>query len=113
MKQYLKMGDEFTSEVRCEDGMLVTDDTYYADIHSDGDLICHAINSHDELVEMNKELMSELKAMANAYVNLMESGKDRIERLGGDCDEVAYMAAHDANLVHACSVIGKYDGGVA
>ncbi|MGL5395972.1 MAG: hypothetical protein ACRDBQ_11970 [Shewanella sp.] len=68
MKQYLKMGDEFTSEVRCEDGMLVTDGTYYADIHSDGDLICHAINSHDELVEMNKELLAALE-LAREYLN--------------------------------------------
>lgn len=117
MKEYLAMSGYFIGNVTINAEGHICDDKYFrgsTDIAEDYyEPICHAINSHDELVEMNKELLSELKAMAKAYVNLMESGKDRIESLGGDCDEVAYMAAHDANLVHACSVIGKYDGGAA
>lgn len=127
MKEYMKMSDVFDGQVVANhgddfNGWSTVDTAIGLSIDESGDggfeqktadYVAHAINSHDELVEMNKELLSELKAMAKAYVNLMESGKDRIESLGGDCDEVAYMAAHDANLVHACSVIGKYDGGAA
>lgn len=114
MKDYWKMSEAFTESAR-NGNDLVCGDIFVAKFVDkvECEYAAHAINSHDELVEMNKELLSELKAMAKAYVNLMESGKDRIESLGGDCDEVAYMAAHDANLVHACSVIGKYDGGAA
>lgn len=112
MKDYLKMSDVFN---RCD--VVETDVKVLfavSQVYDDG-VMCHeyahhAIESHDELVAMSKELLAEIKMIAKAYVNLLESGKDRIESLGGDCDDVAYMAAHDASLVHTCSVIGKYEG---
>ena len=112
MKQYLKMADVFADSAK-KGTNLVCGKTLVAKF-VDGvecEYSVHAINSHDELVQMNQELLAELKSMAKAYVNLLEAGKDRIESLGGDCDEVTYMAAHDVDLVHACGVIGKYDGG--
>lgn len=108
MKQYLKMSYAFKRQVSVVEVSFLTLDHHNrtCDEHA-----AHAINSHDELVRMSQELLAELKAMAKAYVNLLGAGKDRIESLGGDCDKVTYMAAHDVDLVHACSVIGKYDGG--
>ena len=68
------------------------------------------IGMAENMHKMNKELLAELKSMSKAYVNLLEAGKDRIESLGGDCDDVAYMAARDTAFVKACGVIGKFEG---
>lgn len=112
MKQYLKMADVFNAcdVVETDVKVLYAVSEEYDDGVTPHEYAHHAIQYHDELVQMNQDLLAELKAMAKAYVNLLEAGKDRIESLGGDCDEVTYMAAHDVDLVHACSVIGKYDG---
>lgn len=119
MDKYLNM-DSCLGAVSREDWLLLSKSQNSASVEiaecSSGVIaeeILHAINSHDELVQINRELLAELKAMTKAYVNLLVAGKDHIESLGGDCDEVTYMAAHDVDLVHACSVIGKYDGGAA
>ena len=60
MKQYLKMSDVFnlpvrheTLEVYCKESIVSLEDTERK--------TAHAINSHDELVEMNKELLKTLK----------------------------------------------------
>lgn len=51
--------------------------------------------------------VTELKSLSAAYVRLMGVGRDKIVELGGECDDVTVMAAHDSDLISACRVIGK------
>ena len=50
-------------------------------------------------------MLSELKALRRAYVNLLESGRDRIIDLGGTCDAVDVMEANDPHLLSAVKAI--------
>lgn len=116
MKEYLKMSDVFKGElfIDCDNEDVIVDDLSLTVLESfsgadAAKFALHAINSHDELVDDKTELLAALKDLSKAYVRLLESGKDRIESLGGDCDDVCYMAAHDSDLVKACSVIGRHD----
>jgi hypothetical protein len=45
-----------------------------------------------------EQLVSELKSLRRAYVNLLESGRDRILDLGGTCDPVDVMEAGNPHL---------------
>lgn len=66
-------------------------------------------------VAVNEQTLSELKNMVRAYVRLLESGKDRIQSLGGDCDPVDRMEAGDSNLRTAKAAIAAAEaakGGV-
>lgn len=56
------------------------------------------------------ELLAELKRMVRAYVSLLESGRDRIIMLGGDCDPVDVMEAGNPQLIAAKAVIAKATG---
>lgn len=56
-------------------------------------------------VAVNEQILSELKNMVRAYVCLLESGKDRITSLGGECDPVDIMEANDSNLRTAKAAI--------
>jgi len=101
MKEYLKMKDRFSGSVRqeesCERQMLIDDESYYADIFSDGDYIAHAINSHDELVAEVERLRESLKwAVGNLpFENAFEWSDDEnadahyaaIRLLGVEIDE--------------------------
>lgn len=57
------------------------------------------------------ELLVALGKMNRAYVNLLESGRDRIVMLGGECDPVDVMEANDPNLRESRSAIAKVKGG--
>ena len=67
MKQYLKMADVFPIEIRTDDesGSLICDEDGVILESFSGDKVAdytlHAINSHDELVQMNQELLAALK----------------------------------------------------
>ncbi len=67
MKQYLKMVDVFPVEIRADDesGSLICDEDGIILESFSGDKVAdytlHAINSHDELVQMNQELLAALK----------------------------------------------------
>lgn len=74
MKDYLKMATRFSGSVSinynghiCDDisffGSTNIADDYYAPI-------CHAINSHDELVAMNKELLSIINRIIDTSTEL-------------------------------------------
>jgi hypothetical protein len=77
MKEYPKMSDRFSGHVKqeesCERQMLIDDESYYADIFSDGDYIAHAINSHDELVaeveRLNLQVEDLLRCVDTAVTN--------------------------------------------
>ncbi len=69
MKEYLKMSDVFAGIVSNHDGVLLDDNGFVADTYGMGkeELITHAINSHDELVQMNQELLAALEAVIEWY----------------------------------------------
>lgn len=62
MKKYLRMSGHFVGKVSINTDGQICDDKFFrgsTDIAEDYyDPICHAINSHDELVAMNKELLA-------------------------------------------------------
>lgn len=53
------------------------------------------------------ELLKALKDLSRAYVRLLESARDRITSLGGDCDPVDVMERGDPYLINAKSAIAK------
>ena len=74
MKKYLKMSDVFKSELfidsDCDD--VIVDDLSLTVLESfsgsdAAKFAIHAINSHDELVAMNKELLAALEAVIEWY----------------------------------------------
>lgn len=71
MEKYLKMSGHFVGKVSINTDGQICDDKYFrgsTDIAEDYyEPICHAINSHDELVEMNKELLAALEGMVEVY----------------------------------------------
>ena len=73
MKRYLKMADVFPVEIRTDDesGSLICDEDGVIIESFSGDKVAdytlHAINSHDELVQMNQELLVALEAVIEWY----------------------------------------------
>lgn len=69
MKQYLKMSGYFIGSVTINADGQICDDKYFrgrTDIAEDYYWpICHAINSHDELVQINQELLAALELVIN------------------------------------------------
>ena len=74
MEKYLRMNDVFKSELfidsDCDD--VIVDDLSFTVLESfsgsdAAKFAIHAINSHDELVAMNKELLAALEGMAEVY----------------------------------------------
>ena len=67
MKQYLKMADVFPVEIRTDDesSSLICDEDGVILESFSGDKVAdytlHAINSHDELAQMNQELLAALE----------------------------------------------------
>lgn len=93
----IEVGDAVRAIVFDGDGEQVGDDSWQEEKIS-------------KLTQQRDELLAALKDISKAYLRLLESGKDRIESLGGDCDSVDYMAAHDDSLISALSAIAKANG---
>lgn len=78
MKEYMKMSDVFNVNVRVSSciadgftyyGLCGDDITNYASFNGNGKAAkysAHAINSHDDLVQMNKELLAALEDVASS-----------------------------------------------
>ena len=73
MGKYLKMADVFPVEIRTDDesGSLICDEDGIILESFSGDKVAdytlHAINSHDELVEINKYLLSKLEEIDECF----------------------------------------------
>lgn len=65
------------------------------------------------LIAVALELLAALKVLRRAYVNFLESGRDRTIALGGACDPVDVMEANDPWLREVSRVIDKATGSAA
>ncbi|MGL5397835.1 MAG: hypothetical protein ACRDBQ_21535 [Shewanella sp.] len=61
MKDYLKMSDYFVGEIEPDDVVILDGCLPVIVFASSEEAAAHAINSHDELVDMNNELLKTLK----------------------------------------------------
>src|SRR3546814_7675027 len=59
------------------------------------------------LVGASKDLLETLRNLYHAYVSTLESGRDRIVFLGGDCDSVERMEEGDPALVKARASLSR------
>lgn len=76
------------------------------------DLIASApgvLAERDRLKAANAELAAALRNMTRAYINLLETGRDRIISLGGTCDSVEVMERCDENLSDARFALEKHN----
>lgn len=62
------------------------------------------------LIAAAPTFLAELKRFRLAYVNLLETGYDRIVALGGTCDPVDVMEAGDPAIRRVNEVIAKAEG---
>jgi hypothetical protein len=53
------------------------------------------------------DLIEAHKALYKHYVNTLESGRDRIISLGGDCDPVDRMERSDPVLMHSRAILAN------
>ena len=94
MKEYLKMVDVFRDEMRVvgdSKNMLADDVGIIIGCYSGdkmAEYVLHAISSHDELVQMNQELLAALEEISN----LPSYRQD-------ECSEMAREAIAKANAV--------------
>lgn len=63
-------------------------------------LVQMKIHANQQNAEIER-LRAALRDLCRAYVGLLESGRDRITSLGGDCDSVEKMETGDPALIAA------------
>lgn len=69
------------------------------------------IEANCDLITAAPDLLAEVKRLVLDYVNLLETGRDRIIALGGSCDPVDVMEAGSPALRRAKALIAKAEGG--
>ena len=115
-KEYLKMADAFRDEMRVvgDSSNMIADDVgiiigcYSGDKMAE--YVLHAINSHDELVQMNQDLLAALEDAATSLetIQLRSFGEDSFL---DSKPEMRSYAGSRASVVRAA--IAKAKGGAA
>ena len=116
MRQYLKMVDVFRDEMRVvgdSKNMLADDVGIIIGCYSGdkmAEYVLHAINSHDELVQMNQDLLAALEDAATSLetIQLRSFGEDSFL---DSKPEMRSYAGSRASVVRAA--IAKAKGGAA
>ena len=116
MRQYLKMVDVFSDEMRVvgdSKNMLADDVGIIIGCYSGdkmAEYVLHAINSHDELVQMNQDLLAALEDAATSLetIQLRSFGEDSFL---DSKPEMRSYAGSRASVVRAA--IAKAKGGAA
>lgn len=105
MKKYLKMADVFPEAIK-RGNELVCGHTLIAKFVDGDECECaaHAINSHDELVQMNQELM-------NALDDLLQNSSSPYS--GDDAVDADFDRRYRAACDSAMAAIAKTKGGEA
>lgn len=97
MEKYLKMSDCFYGEEFTSIGMVIQNalkQECFKAIASDyAKYASHAINSHDELVAMNKELLAALEEAKSVLYSINASWQHKVEV--EDDDEPAFWQRND------------------
>ena len=112
MKQYLKMVDVFRDEMRVvgdSKNMLADDVGIIIGCYSGdkmAEYVLHAINSHDELVQMNQELLAALEGLLDI---VGDSDSVSGYHLNGDIAEWGEFEELNA----AYDAVNKANGGAA
>lgn len=113
MKEYLKMANYFHGQVSIDASGFISDDKYSrgsTDIAEDYyGPICHAINSHDELVQMNKELLEALEWSDSQIMEFISVAFRHAEILG----DFEISDVRDALNLIKLKAIAKAKGGAA
>lgn len=76
-----------------------------SDYHALMDELQRVYNTNATNAQIVAELDTAFRDLMHAYVCLLESGRDRIKMLGGDCDDVPTMEANDPALIRARDVL--------
>ena len=116
MKEYLKMADVFRDEMRVvgdSKNMLADDVGIIIGCYSGdkmAEYVLHAINSHDDLVQMNQDLLAALEDAATSLetIQLRSFGEDSFL---DSKPEMRSYAGSRASVVRAA--IAKAKGGAA
>lgn len=86
-------------------------DTELLEIIADNDKTLAGVIANVE--KQRDELLAALEKMNRAYVILMESARDRICDLGGECDGIEVMERNDPYLRESRAAIASVKGGAA
>jgi hypothetical protein len=71
----------------------------------------HDVDEKNWLRDERERLRAALKDLIRQYVNMLESARDQIIALGGDCDSVDVMERGDPYLRKAREALGSADAG--
>jgi hypothetical protein len=71
----------------------------------------HDVDEKNWLRDERERLRASLKDLIRQYVNMLESARDQIIALGGDCDSVDVMERGDPYLRKAREALGSADAG--
>ncbi len=67
-------------------------------------------DAYEDIAKQRDELLAALEKMNRAYVILMESARDRICDLGGECDGIEVMEINDPYLRESRAAIASVKG---
>jgi hypothetical protein len=80
----------------------------FAEMRGDGSITSEMLRQAARTEADVAGLVEVLKALMRGYVNTLENARDRIIELGGKCDELDDMEAHDVHLNKAKAALARF-----